>query len=95
MLTYSQIDNCFIREQGPTEPPPVESTATLGGIVYDIYEGSDNGNLIRWYLAREGFDNPEPGTIPVFVLTAPQADPQACISAAEDVLATLEGPSPL
>lgn len=93
LLESREIPHCTIQEQGPTEPPPINDQFQIGPIVYDVAQFESNteqGDLyISWHLARSGFENPLPGTIPVLIVISALEDADACLSDAYPVLETL------
>jgi hypothetical protein len=94
-LQNREVFQCVMEEQGPTEAPEITMTVTLNGIVYDVseFQLEEDQAIQRWYLAREGFSNPNPGTTPIVVVTAAKDSATACFSDAEEVLGTLFNPA--
>ena len=95
LLVHRSIPLCRIREEGPTESPPIQRTITVGKIVYDLNEAEDRmgRQLVRWYLARKGFENPIRGNEPILIVSAFIDDPDPCLVAAHQVLGTLYNPA--
>jgi len=98
VLESQAIPGCKLQEQGPTEPPPINYQVQIGTISYDLAEfeaTTDQGTLfVRWYLARDGFENPNPSTIPVLILISALEDADICLASAQDILETLHPVNP-
>lgn len=88
-LQSQAVPGCKLREQGPSEAPAITASALIGQVQYDLAEFDSQGIHYTWYLARAGFKNPIPYTIPVIVLETPIENASACAGAAQAVLATL------
>ena len=95
LLVHRAIPHCSLREQGATESPPIQQAVTIGQILYDVNEteGLADGELVRWYLAKDGFENPIRGNIPILIVSADLQDPVSCLDAAHQVLSTLFNPA--
>jgi len=96
VLVSLEISGCTIEEQGPTEPPPITGSIQVGDIFFDVFEFKDipNNQYGGWFLARDGFENPYPGTTPVFIVKSELSNAEFCLAGVYSVLETLHAANP-
>jgi len=96
VLVSLEISGCTIEEQGPTEPVPITGSIQVGDIYFDVFEFEDitNNQYGGWFLALDGFENPQPGTIPVFIVKSVLSDADKCLLRVYTVLETLHAANP-
>jgi len=88
-LTHRRLYNCSIYEHGPTEPPNIDRTVTLGSVEYQVAELVANGEHLDWYLGARNADGSFPGGMPTLVVRSTSGGRDTCLAEAEIVLATM------
>jgi hypothetical protein len=94
VLSNTRIQNCTLVERPFGTPQgKLKNHIQIGTLTYEIYGYIDQANNlgVREYVLVDGLEDLDPENLPLFVVTIPLDNSEACIYAASDLLAGVYG----